>query len=116
MIDDIRVSQIEWHRNGIGGVGFHAVLFDFAEDGERSERFLASVFPDHGHISVVSLDRIAQVGVRSGENSWRGDRFEPALRKAIAERATAPGKHDAASQTPPAPPKEALRKRRVLGS
>jgi hypothetical protein len=85
----VEVTQVAYHRNGISGVPFHAVLFvarvEGLTPGERRERFLASVFDEPGAVSLISLDRIATEGVTFGPNSWRGDQFEPELRAAISQ-------------------------------
>ena len=114
MID--RVVQVAYHRNGIAGEGFHAVIFEtveeecakchgFATTGwvngagveqpcsacgstervERRTRMVASVFDDPGQVAVYEVAKLAdpEIGVAFGENSWRGDRYEPELREAI---------------------------------
>ena len=94
------IEQVSYHRNGIGGVGFYAILF--RADAEESSpklslrgkgspaqsnaRFLGIVYDDPGYCSVICLDLIDEYGVEFAEgNSWRGDMFEHELRKAIEE-------------------------------
>lgn len=80
----MEIIEIDFHRNGVSGESFYAVLFKYkANKGE--ETFLASVFEESGYCSVISLDRIEKYGIRFGNNSWRGDHFETDLRKAIEE-------------------------------
>lgn len=110
---EVLIEQIEYHRNGIGGEGFHAVLFYHAEEAGKLERFLATVFEEPGCLSVICLDRIPKVGVKWIENSWRGDRFEQSLREAIKLHQTQPRQYEPPVQPPPAHP---VRKRRVLGA
>ena len=89
----MKIIQIVYHRNGIMGEGFYAVLFEepeftVVEDGKkRPERFLASVFRGPGRISVFSVDRLNDHGVTFGINSWRGDHYEHGLRNALDQRA-----------------------------
>lgn len=82
-IDDgteIVVRQVAWHRNGVGGTGFHAVLFDNPGKG----LMVAIVFDEPGCCAVLKVEPLSTaVGVAFGENSWRGDVFESALREAI---------------------------------
>ena len=78
-----RVLQVEYHRNGVGGEGFHAVLFDDCE----GHRLLALVFPAPGHVAVIEPQRAAAGILGLGDNTWRGDYFEPELRRAIDETA-----------------------------
>jgi hypothetical protein len=80
---DISIQEIEFHRNGVSGSGFHAVRFSVTR-GPVDERgnFLATVFVGRGDIAVINLDRIAEHGV-GRDNKWRGDHYEDALRLAI---------------------------------
>lgn len=78
----LKIKQIAYHRNGVSGLGFHAVLF--AVRGKPSEPMLATVFDEPGAVSIIRTDLIESVGVTFGENSWRGDYYENALRAAIA--------------------------------
>lgn len=82
---EIIPSDIAWHRNGISGIGFHVVRFAFTEDGDTHPDMLALVFPEPGAIAVLDQTALAQGVIAFGVNSWRGDRFEPAVRRAITE-------------------------------
>lgn len=89
----MKIVQIEYHRNGVMGEGFYAVIFDeqnstWVENGiKRPERFMATVFKAPGHVSVFSVDRLKESGVTFGENSWRGDHYELELRHQLDKRA-----------------------------
>ncbi len=80
-----KVSQVEWHRNGIGGAGFHVVLFQPSKGYEGTGPMLAVVFDEEAHVAVLEIAPLSDpsVGARFGANSWRGDRFESELRAAI---------------------------------
>jgi hypothetical protein len=78
----LKVIGIAFHRNGVGGAAFHVVLFE--DDGEEGSRKVGIVFDEPGHCAVLDVSRLADGEIRSGRNSWRGDRYEGALRKAIA--------------------------------
>lgn len=80
----IEVQEVSWHRNGISGEGFYAVLFRW-ETERGMENFIGTVFDGSGQCAVLSLDRIGKEGVAFGLNSWRGDDAEPVLRKAIKD-------------------------------
>ena len=84
---DIQIQEASFHRNGISGLGFYAIRFQFKpEDAEKPENFLATLFDEQGACAVVSLDRIESHGVGFAKgNSWRGDHFEGELRKRIKE-------------------------------
>lgn len=72
----MKIHEIAYHRNGIGGAGFHVVRF--ADDGHE---LIASVFEEGGHVAVLELTLLPVIAF--GENSWRGDRYEAGLRAAI---------------------------------
>lgn len=42
---NMTIHRVEWHRNGISGVGFYAILFSNKEDGVTGE-YLATVSGD----------------------------------------------------------------------
>lgn len=90
---ELQIEQVEYHRNGIGGESFFAVLFRDADEG--GTRKLAISFRDdpkdeYGwsapRVAVIDLERIAEHGVTFGPNSWRGDRYAGEIRKAIAAK------------------------------
>ena len=58
----IKVSEIEYHRNGISGEGFYAVRFA-SRVCDASLDFLATVFDRPGCGSVICLDAIADHAV-----------------------------------------------------
>ncbi len=73
-------TAIEYHRNGIGGAPFHVLLF---RDGQSLK--LAIVFEQPGHCAILDVQKLVEGDIAFGSNSWRGDRFEPNLRRAINE-------------------------------
>lgn len=87
--DDLKIEIIEisFHRNGVDGIGFHAVLFTATVDtgdGVRRQKMVATVFDEKGACAVLAVEPLStKVGVKFGHNSWRGDTFEGILRKAI---------------------------------
>ena len=46
---------------------------------------LGVVFQQEYHVAVFNLDKLALGNIAFGVNSWRGDHYEPYLRKAIVE-------------------------------
>jgi len=82
-----KVHAVEWHRNGVGGLGFHVVLFDEATEG----RMMAVDFgpeadaatDSFGVIAVFQLDKLAAGDVAFGSNSWRGDHYTGPVRAVI---------------------------------
>lgn len=79
-----KVLEIEHHRNGVCGHPFYAIRF--LADGSGADEFLA-VVPDveangaDSECYVICTSTLATAGVGPG-NCWRGDVFEPELRKA----------------------------------
>lgn len=85
----LTIIEASFHRNGVGGVGFWAILFDDAENG----RMIASLFDEPGYCAVYSVEELSKGNITFAcGNSWRGDRFEdvlrPLLKKWQAEHGT----------------------------
>ncbi|WP_165064002.1 hypothetical protein [Paludisphaera rhizosphaerae] len=87
----ITVLNIAYHRNGIAGMPFHAVVFRDA--GEEASVKIGVLFEHSHHCAVLDIAKLADCDVEFGSNSWRGDVYEPHLRKAAAkfEKARAEG-------------------------
>jgi len=77
----LTIENIQYHRNGISGAPFHVILFRDPDEG----RMLGIVFEQTYHVAVFNLDKLAVGNIAFGVNSWRGDRYEPPLRRAILE-------------------------------
>ena len=77
----ITVTQLAYHRNGICGNGFYAILFDDAEFGPM----VATLFDEPGNCAVLQVPMLSEPdkGVAFGVNSWRGDHYEGLLREAV---------------------------------
>ena len=87
---NIKIKEIAYHRNGCGGEGFYVSIFKATADGKR-RKMVAVVFGEsddyNGRIAVFDIAELAKENITFAEgNSWRGDHFEDAIRKAIAER------------------------------
>ena len=68
---NLTIDSVTYHRNGVSGEGFHSVAFGW--DGRK---MIATVFEGQGACAVIDLGDLCE--------NWRGDHFEPQLRKAIA--------------------------------
>ncbi len=90
-INEIEIQECSYHRNGISGLGFHAIRFRFKpDDSDHPENFVATLFEEQGACAILSLDRIDNRGVAFARgNSWRGDHFEEPLRKYVESKTTA---------------------------
>jgi hypothetical protein len=78
----LKIINIASHRNGIDGAPFHVVLF--ADQGPEGSRKVGIVFDEPHYCAVLDIDLLAAGNIDFGFNSWRGDQYEPHLRKAIA--------------------------------
>ena len=87
----IKVRVHDFHRNGVAGEPFHVVIFDEDRNARPDDqgRKVAIVFEAPWHIAVLGIAKLAAGDIRFGSNSWRGDEYEPHLRKAIANTSTA---------------------------
>lgn len=74
-----KVIDVSYHRNGIGGIGFYAILFDNPKQG----RMFAALFDEDGYCAVSKISMLADNDIAFGSNSWRGDCFEAELRPLV---------------------------------
>lgn len=84
-----QVQEIAYHRNGIGGEGFHAVRFTADTDEGPDQNMLGIVFPyrrtgknrDNPRVAVLNLNLLQgkDASVAFGHNSYRGDHFSDEL-------------------------------------
>jgi len=79
----IKVISIDYHRNGVGGAPFYAILF---KSNDSKNNMIGIVFEEKYHVAVLDTAKISSGDIAFGSNSWRGDRFEPSLRAAILEQ------------------------------
>ena len=78
MAKEHKIIQASWHRNGVGGVGFYAILFD---DKEGNGKMIASLFDEGGYCAVYSVEELSKGNILfASGNSWRGDVYESELR------------------------------------
>lgn len=75
----LELINIDYHRNGIAGAPFHVVLF---HDGES--RKVGILFEHEARCAVLDVAKLHAGDIAFGSNSWRGDYFEPDLRRAVA--------------------------------
>jgi hypothetical protein len=80
----IRILNIDYHRNGVCGAPFHAIVF--RDTGEGGSVKIGIVFEQEAHCAVLDIAKLADCDIEFGSNSWRGDAYEPALRRAIKKR------------------------------
>uniref|UniRef100_A0A6M3XZS3 Uncharacterized protein n=1 Tax=viral metagenome TaxID=1070528 RepID=A0A6M3XZS3_9ZZZZ len=83
----IKTREVAYHRNGIGGDGFHVVRFTTTDDADtRGRDMLAVLFDGPGEVAVLDIGLLADGVIAFAQNSWRGaDYYGPALRRAIKD-------------------------------
>jgi hypothetical protein len=79
----LTIIDIAHHRNGISGAPFDVTLFE--DHDPEDSRKVAILFEEPCHCAVLDVGKLAQGVITFGSNSWRGDHYEPHLRKAITE-------------------------------
>ena len=77
----LTIEEVDYHRNGIGGIGFHIVKFLDHANGPM----VAIIFPEPGAVAVFNRDRLKEDDTRFFYNSWRGDVYEPYMREALKD-------------------------------
>lgn len=80
----LKIIDSARHRNGVGGAPFDVVLS--RDRGAAGSRKVAVLFDEPAHCAVIDVAMFAAGDIAFGSNSWRGDDYEPLLRKDIAER------------------------------
>lgn len=83
-----RTQKIAYHRNGVGGAGFHIVIFTDSESDTAARRMVAIQFEEEGYTAVLDLDELAKENIEFARgNSWRGyDHWGDKLKSAIKRR------------------------------
>lgn len=70
----MKIIKASYHRNGVSGIGFYAVLFQ-----EEGRRMIASIFDDDSecYCAVYDIDELYQENIEFAHgNSWRGDHYK----------------------------------------
>ena len=83
MLDEkIKIIDASYHRNGVGGMGFYAIIF---EDSDEKGRMIASLFDEPGYCAVYNIEELNKNNIEfANGNSWRGDYYERFLRPCLA--------------------------------
>lgn len=81
-------NKHDYHRNGIGGLGFYVHLFDWTDEDGKLRHMMAVDFEADKHVggitcAVLDVDELKAGNIEfANGNSWRGDRFVGDLREA----------------------------------
>lgn len=88
-----KVTQLDYHRNGVCGLGFHiGIIEDRNDDGTKREmlvvRFPKEADEKTGNVVCAAFDlaKLDRREIRSFYNSWRGDHYSDVIDDAIAEQ------------------------------
>lgn len=75
-------KDVQYHRNGVGGTGFFCAVAHQEGMGDM----LITYFPDIPGECCCAVFQINLLpNITFTENSWRGDRYAPAMKKACEE-------------------------------
>lgn len=77
----LKIIHTAHHRNGVHAASFDLVLFE--DRGPERSRKIGILFEQPHHCAVLDVTKLVQGDIAFGSNSWRGDEYEPHLRKAI---------------------------------
>ena len=79
-----RIIDASFHRNGISGQGFYAVLF--YDSSRNNEIMIATLFDEPGYCAIYQVDELSKLNIKfANGNSWRGDHYESDLRQLLAD-------------------------------
>lgn len=84
----LKILSASYHRNGVCGVGFTAILFQHTdkEEGRQGRVMIASLFDEPGYCAVYDVQELDKGNIAFAcGNSWRGDHYECALRPLLAQ-------------------------------
>jgi hypothetical protein len=82
-ITSYELKKMDYHRNGISGVGFHvAVFIDHHSDEGKAMMMLGVLFDNDRecYCCAFSLKKLAEGNISFGDNSFRGDHYGDMMR------------------------------------
>lgn len=84
-IDKMKFRNVQYHRNGVCGTGFHcAVVYDPAVAKDFGDGEMLVTYFEIKNECCCAAYRLSQLpNINFGENSWRGDHYADAMKKAI---------------------------------
>ncbi|HWG41188.1 MAG TPA: hypothetical protein VN688_00260 [Gemmataceae bacterium] len=78
----LKIIGIAHHCNGVVGAPFAVALFK--DHGPQGSLKVGILFEEPYHCAILDVVKLASGDIQFGSNSWRGDQYEPHLRRAIA--------------------------------
>jgi hypothetical protein len=79
----IRALEVDYHRNGTAGTGFHVVRFFWGSGPRRDDLYVATVFPEKGSVAVLKVDTLVTTPAGYAVPHYRAEDFEKELRAAV---------------------------------
>lgn len=80
-LKNLQIIDADFHRNGVAGLPFKVALVDDPNDGDTK---LVIMFEEQYATAVLSLDKlINSEDIAFGSNSYRGDKYDDALREEL---------------------------------
>ena len=87
----LKISNVQYHRNGVSGMPFYAVNFDDKDIGNMIGIVFPKYDPDkerytggfNPRVAIFQTELLGQGNINFGENSYRGDCYADDLIKAI---------------------------------
>jgi hypothetical protein len=77
-LKNLQIIDADYHRNGVAGQPFKVALVDDPNNGDTK---LVIMFEEQYYTAVLSLDKLIQdEDISFGSNSFRGDKYDDALR------------------------------------
>lgn len=90
--NDRTVTEMDFHRNGVGGLPFHVAIVR-EQDGDDVREMLVVRFDDAadeqtGQIVCAAFDlrQLDKRVIKFGHNSWRGDHYADIVDAEVAKR------------------------------
>ena len=88
----MKISKIDYHRNGICGEGFHVGII---QDDDGSDKLFIHFanYDDEGYLkkdgpvrtAILDVDLVAKREIAFCVNSWRGDHYNDMIQDALIE-------------------------------
>ena len=73
-----KVHDVTYHRNGISGIGFYSVRYDWADYDGVERRMLATITPN-SDIGGYNETSCRVIDIDEPQESWRGDSLAPKI-------------------------------------
>jgi hypothetical protein len=80
--ETLKIIKSEYHRNGVSGVPFQIVIFDYKDNEVELKNMCAFLFEES--CAITNIDQLAAHNIEFGNgNSWRSEKFETLIRQEL---------------------------------